>query len=321
MGRSTPLRAVAMGLQATSALVGASVNTAAATATSLASAGSGLPPCRFAKVPRCCPAAFRRDADPALLAWRGPRLDRGTRVNRSRRRRARARRARRDCRPARVTAARLNRPLSRVVVDIDGDRVSLRDLCRVVAEAEARYPRAPRDRAARPPACRGRPAAGDQDGNGQRQRGGLGAALVGRALRWPPMPNAVVAAAAVATYQPRVRRLLEDRIGKPTADTVLELAMAAAETVTLSLGSLAVDMTVEALKAAESVAEAKAWNRLEPRLAGTPTTRPATRRRGHAAAGDAADRHAAASALVQAVAAALIGAATRSIDGPPPRRW
>ncbi|EUA22808.1 metal cation transporting p-type ATPase CtpH domain protein [Mycobacterium xenopi 3993] len=109
---------------------------------------------------------------------------------------------------------------------------------------------------------------------------GLGAALVGRALRWPPMPNAVVAAAAVATYQPRVRRLLEDRIGKPTADTVLELAMAAAETVTLSLGSLAVDMTVEALKAAESVAEAKAWNRLEPRLAGTPTTRPATRRRG-----------------------------------------
>lgn len=318
MGRSTPLRAVAMGLQATSALVGASVNTAAATATSLASAGIGIatmPVREGAKVlSRGLSGATLtrhcwRGEDRAWIEVRGLTGPDGDELGRVVLDEIAAQ-------PG-VTAARLNRPLSRVVVDIDGDRVSLRDLCRVVAEAEARYPRAPRDRAARPTSLPG-------DGlllatrmaTVSANAVGLGAALVGRALRWPPMPNAVVAAAAVATYQPRVRRLLEDRIGKPTADTVLELAMAAAETVTLSLGSLAVDMTVEALKAAESVAEAKAWNRLEPRLArhadnaaGHPPSRPTPPR------ATPADRHAAASALVQAVAAALVGAATRSIDG------
>ncbi|WP_157012076.1 heavy-metal-associated domain-containing protein, partial [Mycobacterium celatum] len=35
-----------------------------------------------------------------------------------------------------VVAAKLNRPLSRVVVELDGDHVSLRELCRAVDDAE-----------------------------------------------------------------------------------------------------------------------------------------------------------------------------------------
>ncbi|BCQ10806.1 potassium-transporting ATPase ATP-binding subunit [Mycobacterium heckeshornense] len=312
-----PLRGIAMGLQATSALVGASVNTAATTVTSLASAGIGIATMPVREGAR----VLSRGLSGATLTrhcWRGdnrawievrgltgPDGDELGRVVL-------------DGVAAQpgVTAARLNRPLSRVVVDIDGERVSLRDLCRAVADAEARYPRPPRDRSARPASLPG-------DGlllatrmaTVSANAVGLGAALIGRALRWPPMPNAVVAAAVVATYQPRLRRLLEDRIGRPAADTVLELAMAAAETMTLSLGSLAVDVTVEALKAAESVAEAKAWHRLEPRLA-----RHADNATGHLPSRPApppatpADRHAAAAAVVQAVAAALVGAATRSVD-------
>ncbi|EUA22807.1 e1-E2 family cation-transporting ATPase [Mycobacterium xenopi 3993] len=141
MGRSTPLRAVAMGLQATSALVGASVNTAAATATSLASAGIGIatmPVREGAKVlSRGLSGATLtrhcwRGEDRAWIEVRGLTGPDGDELGRVVLDEIAAQ-------PG-VTAARLNRPLSRVVVDIDGDRVSLRDLCRVVAEAEARYP-------------------------------------------------------------------------------------------------------------------------------------------------------------------------------------
>jgi magnesium-transporting ATPase (P-type)/copper chaperone CopZ len=306
-----------MGIQATSALVGASVNTATTTATSLASTGfelATMPVREGAKVLSrgLSGSALTRHCwqgdDRAWIEVRGLAGPDGHELGSVVLDEVSAQ-------PG-VTAARLNLPLSRVVVDIDGEKVSLRELCRVIEDAENRHARVTRGGAARPASLPG-------DGLLMATRmatvsanaAGLGAAVIGRALRWPPMPNVVVAAVVVANYQPRVRRLLEDRIGKHTADTVLELAMAAAETMTLSVGSLAVDLTVEALKAAESVAEARAWNRHEPALA-----RHADHREIHLTARPVpppvtpADRFADVSAVVQAVAAGLVGAATRSID-------
>ena len=96
---------------------------------------------------------------------------------------------------------------------------------------------------------------------------GLGIALTGRALRWPRMPLGVLAGVVALDYQPWLRRLLEDRIGRPATDTVLTLAVTAAETVTLSPASLSVGLLMQSLKAAECRAEARAWVRHEPQLA------------------------------------------------------
>ena len=59
-------------------------------------------------------------------------------------------------------------------------------------------------------------------------------------------------------YQPRVRGLLEDRIGKAATDTVLSLATAAVHTLNQAPTSLAVDLSMEALKAGEERAAARA---------------------------------------------------------------
>ncbi|HYB34442.1 MAG TPA: cation-translocating P-type ATPase [Mycobacterium sp.] len=319
-----PLRAVAMGVQATSALASASVNTAATAAGALGTvATAGID---VATMPvREGAKALSRELSHTTLGrhcWRGNGrawievrgLDGpdGAELGPAVLDAVRAQRG--------VTSATLNRPLSRVVVGIDRDEASLRDLCRVVADAEKRVNGAER----RPDGDRARPRSTSLPGDGLllaaraatvgANAAGLGAAVVGRALRWPPLPTSVIAAVVTVNYQPRLRRLLEDRIGKHAADTVLELAMAAAETVTLSLGSLAVDLTMEVLKAAESRAEARAWQRHEPELARHaehavhPPSRPVPPPMGPA------ERHADRSAWTQAIGAAAVGAATRSVN-------
>jgi magnesium-transporting ATPase (P-type) len=217
-----------------------------------------------------------------------------------------------------VTSATLNHPLSRVVVGIADAETSLRDLCRLVADAERR-PRAVVDgegeRPTPPPSLPG-------DGLVMAVRmitlgahaAGLGAAMAGRVLRWPPSPPSVEAAVVAVEYQPKLRRVVEQRIGTSAADTVLTLAMAAAHTLALAPASLAVDLMLEALKTAESRAEATAWRRHEPELArhaGDPTlaapARPAPPPVGPI------ERHAERSGWLQAAGAAVIGAATRNV--------
>ncbi|MGH3635927.1 MAG: cation-translocating P-type ATPase, partial [Mycobacterium sp.] len=222
-----------------------------------------------------------------------------------------------------VASATLNRPLSRIVVNLDGDRVSLRDLCKVVDDTEKQVTGfAPgtgaqrSDRSARP-----KPLPGDGLLLATKAVAvgatatGMGLALAGRALRWPGLPASVEAAVAVVDYQPRLRRLLEDRIGHPATDTVLTVAMTAAHVVSLSPASLAVDLMMETVKAAECRAEAQAWRRYEPALAAHadhPDTYPPTRP--IPAPEGLVERHARRSALVQAVGAVVVGATTRSID-------
>ncbi|OBA75372.1 haloacid dehalogenase [Mycobacterium sp. 1554424.7] len=209
-----------------------------------------------------------------------------------------------------VTSASLNHPLSRVVVTLDDRDTSLRDLCGIVDDAEkacrsskkAPAPALPGDGVVA--ATRAAAVAANA--------AGLGIALAGRALHWPRLPIGIQAPIVAIDYQPWLRRLLEDRIGGPATDTVLSLAMAAAETVTLAPASLSVGLLMQSMKAAECRAEARAWRRHEPELARhadqpptdvpLPTPPPAR----------VVERAAGRFALIQALSAGLVGATTRN---------
>jgi cation-transporting ATPase I len=213
-----------------------------------------------------------------------------------------------------VTSASLNYPLSRVVISISGQDTSLHDLCRIVDAAEKRCSRkkVTKDSPATLP--------GDSVVLATRtvtvaaNAAGLGIALAGRALRCPRLPLSVLAGVIAVDYQPRLRRLLEDRIGGPATDTVMALATAAAETVTQSPASLSVGLLMQSLKAAECRAEARAWLQHEPELAlHTDQARPASSRRLKPPRARAVERHADRFALIQALSTGLVGASTRSL--------
>lgn len=303
-----PLRAVTMGIQLTSALVDAGVQTAATAATLAAipvregvKALSGELP--TPTLTRHCWRGEQR----AWIEVHGLDGPDGAELGRVVADAVRAR-------PG-VTSVRLNRPLSRLVVGLDGNQTSLSELCRVVDDAEKCVPRT--DHADK----RSHALPGDGLVRASRAVGvgitavGMGAALAGRAMRWPRLPAGVEAAVVAVDYQPRLRRLLEDRIGQSATDTALTLAMTIAHIVSLSPASLGVDLAMEVLKAVESRAEAQAWSRLEPDLArhaehgqAHPPSRPLPRPAG------SVETHAGRSALAQAIGVAVVGAATRNIN-------
>ena len=131
-----------------------------------------------------------------------------------------------------VASAVLNYPLSRLVVSFDGQGPGLRALSDVVGAAEKRTPAKPRARSADLPGdavvLAGRMVAVTANA------AGLCVAAAGRALPWPRLPLGVAAPVIVIDYQPRLRRLLENRFGPAATDTALAVATAAAHTLTLS---------------------------------------------------------------------------------------
>jgi magnesium-transporting ATPase (P-type) len=210
-----------------------------------------------------------------------------------------------------VGSVRLNRPLSRVVVEID-DNTSLADLCAAVEAVEKDTELSATETAALPGDGLLLAAKGAMVGA---NAVGLVIATVGSAMRLPAAPKIFDAAASVARYQPLVRNLLERQIGPARAETVLSLVSLGSHVITLSPAILAVDMMVEGLKAAETRAGALAWNRYEPELARyadhpdlNPTARPVPRPDG------AAERHLKRTALAQVVAAGVVGGLTRNLD-------
>ncbi|WP_408066058.1 cation-translocating P-type ATPase [[Mycobacterium] zoologicum] len=219
-----------------------------------------------------------------------------------------------------VTSVRLNHPLSRLVVGLDSadpDVVSMRELLRVVTDIEHQYRRvSPFPRNSTPTTLPG-------DGMTQMLRAftvganvaGLGLATAGRLLRLPALPLGLEAGVTVVNYQPRLRALLEDNIGKQATDAVLALASATVHTLNTAPTSLAVDLSVEAMRAGEERAAERAWRRREPELAEyaehprvTVPRRPAPRPPGPI------ERHLDRASVVQAVGAGVIAAATRSPD-------
>lgn len=141
---------------------------------------------------------------------------------------------------------------------------------------------------------------------------GLGIALAGRVLRFPRLPASVQGAVVALDHQPRLRRLLEERIGKQATNTALGLASTAANAFAVAPSILAVDLAINSFKAAEARAEARAWSRREPELAhlADQSNAEPTSRTVPAPAGPA-ERHLQRSTWIQAIGAAAAGAASR----------
>ncbi len=127
-----------------------------------------------------------------------------------------------------VHRAYLNYPLSRVVIELDGtdpEGTDLARLCAVVADAESRAPA---------PTSRSRPTDLPGDGILLALKGiaaavsgvGIGAAAVGRTLMLPKLPAGVMALVSAIDYQPKIRAVLEDRLGPQGADAVLSVGAA-----------------------------------------------------------------------------------------------
>jgi H+-transporting ATPase len=215
-----------------------------------------------------------------------------------------------------VRWVRLNFPLSRVVVGIDGDTADLSELCDVIAAAEEQA------------ANGAKPASHSVDlpadgivlaasvAAAATSAVGLATTLAGRALMLPRLPQGLAAAVTLVDYQPRLRRMVEDRLGTAAADAALAFASSVTYTLTLAPASLAVDLFMHLARAAETQSAAAVWQRREPILAGradcrdaaVPTERPRPRPPGPI------ERHGDRSALVQGLGSVAVGIATGRLD-------
>jgi magnesium-transporting ATPase (P-type) len=218
-----------------------------------------------------------------------------------------------------VSSVSVNRPLSRIVIGLSAGQNSLRELCRDVDEAEKRW-RSSSNVTALHGDARPKPLPGDGLLLATNALGvgatavGVGAAFAGRALQWPRLFDGVEAVVVAVDYQPRLRRLLEDRLGHSATDAVLSVAMTIAHVLELSPTSLVVDLNVEILKAAEYQAEARAWSRHEPALARYaehsqiyPPSRPVPLSNGPV------EQYGRRAAWVMAIGTAVVGAASRNV--------
>ncbi|ORA27840.1 HAD-IC family P-type ATPase [Mycobacterium aquaticum] len=166
-----------------------------------------------------------------------------------------------------VLTVKLNYPLSRAIVRVDPDSAVLSELCAAVATAErqtgssAAPHQTPTDLPGDSATYAGALAVAALNACG------LAVAVAGRVLPLPRVPSALNAVVNVVDYQPRLRRALEDRFGATAADTGLGLATALSYALTQAPGSLAVDLLVKTLRAAEIRAAAQAWARREPLMA------------------------------------------------------
>nr|WP_293035405.1 cation-translocating P-type ATPase [Mycobacterium sp.] len=211
-----------------------------------------------------------------------------------------------------VTSAKLNYPLSRVVVDLDDAGTSLSDLCLVVEESENRCA-STQDTDLPVTASASLPGDGlllaTRAVTVAANAAGLGIALFGRATRLPRLPVTIAASITFFDYQPWLRRRLEDRIGGPATDTVMTLVQATSQTLSQSPTSLSLGLTMQSLKIAECRAEARAWEQHEPELARHADQRPTAHRSPPPSSG--MERVPGRFALLQALSAGAIGARTR----------
>lgn len=146
-----------------------------------------------------------------------------------------------------VDRAELNRSLSRLIVTVGASGPSVAELCTVIAGAEDRarpsVPDAAGDRSKELP--------GDDVTLAERSLAlaavttGFVAALAGRLIPIPGLPWPVPAAAVTfVNYQPRLRGMVEDRLGPDAAELLLATAQAAGDVVRQAPASLAVDMVL-----------------------------------------------------------------------------
>ncbi|OMC34034.1 haloacid dehalogenase [Mycobacterium sp. GA-1841] len=216
-----------------------------------------------------------------------------------------------------VRTVQLNYPLSRVIVELDEaapDAFGLPGLCDAVAGAEAGEPDT-------------EPAPGPTDLPGDgillALKGitaavggiGLGVATVGRVMPLPRLPAGLAAVVSAVDYQPRVRALVETRLGQPAADAVLSVGAATVYALTQAPATVAVEFVRHLSQLAETASGANAWLTHEPRLAAHADCRvvqPVSPRPCPLPDG-VVERHANRCAQAQAAAAASIGLLTRDV--------
>ncbi|MDT2007043.1 metal transporter [Rhodococcus opacus] len=212
-----------------------------------------------------------------------------------------------------VTAVQLNHALSRIVVTVGDEAPALTQLSNTVRSAEnsVRAPEheRPLDLPGDDVVLAGRLAALALTGVG------LGMSAAAAAVRLPRLPAAVASAVISADYQPRIRRLVEHRIGPESTDVVLATAEAAILTLTQNPVLLAVNVMIRATLTAETWSARQAWHRTEPTLAhhagdDHPPEHP---HRPRSLPAGPLERHANRSVVAAPAAAAVAGAATGEI--------
>lgn len=214
-----------------------------------------------------------------------------------------------------VRRAYLNYPLSRVVIELHGsdpDGTDLARLCAVVADAET---------GAQAATERPRPTDLPGDGILLALRGisaaasgvGIGAAVVGRTLMLPRVPAGVMAVVNAVDYQPKVRAVLESRLGPQGADALLSVAAATVYALTQAPAAVTVEFVRHLSQLAEAAAAAAAWQELEPRLAAEAECHTVTpvSPRPRALPDGVVERYAERCGRAQAMAAASVGALSR----------
>ncbi|TFV54429.1 cation-translocating P-type ATPase [Mycobacterium sp. PS03-16] len=216
-----------------------------------------------------------------------------------------------------VRSAQLNVPLSRVVVHVEADGPTLRDLCAAVADVERDHHTdgnaeevPPTDLPADGMAIAGRALGSAANGVS------LCVALAGRALMWPALPTGLTAAVTLVDYQPRLRSLVEHRLGPVAADTALALSAATVYAITQSPTTVAVEFLRHLSQFAESNAAAGAWEQragLLAEYADCPEATPHAPRPVPLPPGPI-ERHAERSGMAQGVAATSVGLLTRNLN-------
>ncbi|WNG87464.1 HAD-IC family P-type ATPase [Mycobacterium sp. ITM-2016-00317] len=212
-----------------------------------------------------------------------------------------------------VQSVRVNVSVSRVIVIMEPSGPDVEELCAVVAETENRLgaeAEPPADLPCDTVALGGRMIATAATG------AGFCIATAGRILLWPALPAGVVGVVAGIDYQPRLRRLVEERLGPDTADTALALAAASVYTLTQSPSSLAVEFFRHLSQVGELLAAQQAWQRRAPDLTGRTDAddfrnRP---RRPCPIPPGPLERHAERSGVAQGLATASVGLLTRDVN-------
>nr|WP_099020410.1 cation-translocating P-type ATPase [Mycolicibacterium palauense] len=164
-----------------------------------------------------------------------------------------------------VTGVHINGPTGRAVVTVGRRGPSERALVDAVVAAEA---------AAGPRNARTRPVSlpGDDAIMASRLTGailsstGLGAALAGGVLPLRLVPKLLTAPFTVADYHPRVRRLIEDRLGVEGADLAFAAVATTSATLAASPSTMVAGTLTRAMQAAEALNGRRAWRQMEPML-------------------------------------------------------
>lgn len=212
-----------------------------------------------------------------------------------------------------VRWVQLNRTVSRAVLAYDDTAVTTADLAAVL------------DRVERAHGCAAAPPADDLPGDSFVRDGralavtadalGTVVAAAGRIAHWPRLPGGVAAAVVLVDAQPRLRRVVEQRLGPDAADVVIAASGAVAQALAQGPGALAVDLALRAAQLAEAQAVRRAWERAEPTLAERAEcslTRPSCPRPTPLPDG-VIERYADIAASTGLAAGVLVGASTRRI--------